>query len=95
MAKANPKFAGLTEDQVLQLCGQIASTANLMADICRDKAEEHGSQPVSTTFHALATMLCGIGALADMPSGGNCVGTFADWMVGPLFNPAQSNGGAS
>jgi len=30
--------------------------------------------------------LCGVGALADTPTGGNCVGSFADWMVGPLFN---------
>ena len=84
------RFAGLTDDQVMMLFGKIASTANLMAEICRDKAEEFGENDVATTFHALDTMLLGIGAMADMPSDGDCVGGFADWMVGPLFNRSKS-----
>lgn len=85
MADTSSKFHGLTENQVLKLCNQIASTADLLAELCRTKAEEHGEQPIALTFHALDTMLCGIGALADMPSGGSVVGSYADWMVGPLF----------
>lgn len=80
------KFSGLSDDQVLSLFEKIATTANLMAEICRDKAEEFGGHEAALTFHALDTMLCGVGALADLPTGGNCVGGFADWMVGPMFN---------
>lgn len=86
MATKKQKFSGLTDDQVLQLFAQIASTANLMCDICRTKADEHGGDDAALTFHALDAMLRGVGAMADMPSGGDCVGGFADWVVGPLFN---------
>lgn len=79
------RFAGLTDDQVLMLFEKIAITANLMAEICRDKAEEFGEHDAALTFHALDTMLSGVGAMADMPSGGGCVGGFADWMLGPNF----------
>lgn len=79
------RFAGLTDDQVLMLFGKIATTANLMAEICRGKAEEFGEHDVALTLHALDTMLSGVGAMADMPSGGDCVGGFADWMLGPCF----------
>lgn len=81
-----PKFAGLSDAQVLSLFEQIATTSNLMAEMCREKAEELGEHDAALTFHALDTMLRGVGAMADMPTGGNCVGSFADWMVGPLFN---------
>lgn len=80
------KFSGLTDAQVLMLFGQIATTAHLLASICREKAEEFGGHDSALTFHALDTMLLGVGAMADMPSGGDCVGSFADWMLGPLFN---------
>lgn len=80
------RFAGLTDAQVLGVFNQIASTVNLMASICRDKAEEVGTHDSANIFHALATMLCGVGALADIPGGGHCVGDFTDWMLGPLFN---------
>ncbi len=80
------RFDGLTDDQVLKLFGQIATTVNLVASICRDKADEFGDHDSALTFHALDTMLCGVGAMADLPSAGNCVGGFTDWMLGPLFN---------
>lgn len=85
----NPKFNGLTDDQVLSLLERVATNINLMASICRDKAEEHGSDDVAFTFHALDVMLCGIGALADLPTNGNVVGTFADWMIGPVFKKGE------
>ena len=86
MAKTNPKFSGLTDAQVIQLFERIASTIELMSSICREKAEEHGERDVALTFHALDTMLRSVGALADMPTGGNCVGSFSDWILGPYFN---------
>jgi hypothetical protein len=86
MGKPNLKFSGLTDEQVLQLFEQIASTVDLMSSICREKADEHGNNQITSTFHALDTMLRGVGAMADMPTGGNCVGDFAAWMVGPNFN---------
>ena len=79
------KFSGLSDDQVLSLFEKIATTVNLMADICREKAEEYGEHEAALTFHALDTMLNGVGALADLPTGGTCVGSFTDWMVGPSF----------
>ena len=94
MASKKTKFNGLTDDQVLMLFGQIASTVNLMADICRAEALRNGEHDVALTFHALDTMLCGVGALADHATAGDCVGDFAAWMVGPLFHPVQRVGGA-
>lgn len=88
------KFSGLTDDQVLSVFKKIATTVNLMADICREKAEEYGDHEASLTFHALDTMLNGVGALADLPTGGTCVGSFTDWMVGPLFNQKRETAGA-
>ncbi len=93
---ANPtlpasKFSGLTDEQVSMLFEQIASTVHLLASICRDKAEEFGNHESALTFHALDTMLLGVGAMADMPSGGGFVGGFADWMLGPLFNQPETD----
>ena len=81
-----PKFAGLSDAQVLSLFEQIATTLNLLASMCREKGEALGGHDAALAFFAMENMLCGVGALADMPTGGNCVGSFADWMVGPLFN---------
>lgn len=86
MTTKNQKFSGLTDDQVLCLLERIATTINLMADLCREKAEEHGGDDIALSFHALETLLCGIGALADLPTGGAVVGGFSEWMVGPVFN---------
>jgi hypothetical protein len=93
MTSKKPKFSGLTDEQVLMLFFQIASTVNLMAQICRNEAERHGANDVATTFHALDTMLLGVGAMADHATGGDCVGDLAAWLVGPLFHPAQRSGG--
>lgn len=83
------KFAGLTNEQVRMLFEKIATSMNLMADICRSKAEEYGAHDSAQTFHALDTMLCGVGAMADMATGGTVVGSFSDWMLGPCFNPKE------
>jgi hypothetical protein len=83
------RFAGLTDDQVRMVFEQIATTVNLMAEICRDKAEAMGEHESALTFHALDTMLRGVGAIADLPTDGNCVGSFSDWMLGPVFNPKE------
>jgi hypothetical protein len=95
MASKRPKFAGLSDDQVLMLLGQIATTINLMADICRAEALRQSENDVALTFHTLETMLCGVGAMADHATGGDCVGDFTAWMVGPLFHPAQRIGGST
>ena len=83
------KFSGLSIDQALDLFKQIAVTVDLMADICRDKAEELGTHTAAQTFLALDVMLLGVGALADLPTGGSIKGPFADWMVGPGFSAEQ------
>jgi hypothetical protein len=94
MASKKPKFNGLTDDQVLMLFGQIATTVNLVSELCRDQAERYGSENVAHTLYAMNTLLRGVGALADHATGGNCIGDFAEWMVGPIFNQTQRAGGA-
>ena len=94
MATKTNRFSGLTDDQVLMIFGQIATTANLMAAICRERADEYGAKEIALTLHALDTMLLGVGALADLPTGGHTVGDFSAWMLGPLFHRTQSGGGA-
>jgi hypothetical protein len=89
MSATTQKFSGLTDDQVCRVLSQIASQADMMANMCRMEADRAGEHDAAITFHALDTMLCSLGALADMPIGGNVLGGFADWMVGPLFKPAQ------
>lgn len=95
MATKTNHFAGLTDAQVLCLFERIASTSNLLAEMCREKADEFGGSDVSLTFHAMDTMLRGVGALADMPTGGTVGGDFATWMVGPMFNQVQNGRGSS
>jgi len=95
MGNKTNRFAGLSDDQVLMIFNQIATTANLMAAMCRERAAACGDKDIALTLHALDTMLLGVGVLADLPTGGNSVGDFAEWMVGPMFHPAQSVGGAA
>lgn len=95
MATKKSKFNGLTDDQVLAIFGRIAVTASLMASMCRAEADRNGEKDVALTFHALDTMLSGVGALADHAMGGEWGGDFAEWMVGPIFNKAQQDGGAA
>lgn len=82
-------FAGLSDDQVANILRQIANQADLMANICREQAELTQESGTANTFQSLNAMLCGLGALADMPIGGAVVGDFADWMLGPLFSLKQ------
>lgn len=95
MANKKTKIAGLTNEQVRMLFEKIATSCNLMADLCRSKAEEHGDNDAALTFHALDTMLCGVGAMADMATGETVVGSFSDWMLGPNFNQVKDTGGKS
>ena len=89
------KFNCLTDEQVLAILGKIAVTASLMVGICRAEAARNEEKDLALTLHALDTMLCGVGALADLPLSGDWGGDFADWMVGPVFNKALDNGCAA
>lgn len=82
---ATTRFSGLTDDQVHRVLEQIASQAGLMASMCREQADKAGESDTAITFHALDSMLCALGALADTPLVDLLGGSFADWMVGPLF----------
>lgn len=84
--RSKDQFNGLPPEQVHQILEKIATMANLMADMCREHAERAGVDDVAMSFHALDAMLCSVGALADMPTGGQVVGDFGDWMIGPLFH---------
>ncbi len=76
------RFNGLTDEQVLALFERIATACNLMSEMCIDAAHRSRDAASEMIFHALDTMLTSTGALADLPLGGDCVGTHADWMVG-------------
>ena len=84
-SKSN-KFSGYTEDQVLQLLEQIATNANTVASICRAESMNAGTSDLADTLNSLQCMAEVIGALADAPTGGQCVGSFTDWFCGPHFN---------
>jgi hypothetical protein len=92
MTSVNPKFNGLSDEQVLRLFEQIATTISLVCELCREQAEIHGTEEVAYTFHAMDTMLRGVGALADHATGGDCIGDFAAWMLGPMFHQTQAQG---
>ena len=85
------KFAGLTDQQVLDVCERIAINVNMLATYCRAEAPLHEDE-VATIFQMLDQMLCNIGALADLPTGGAVVGGMADWMVGASFHQQQRGG---
>ncbi len=91
MSTQTQNFAGLTDGQVRIVLRKIASQADLMAHMCRGQAELAGESDAAYTFHALSTMLCSLGALADMPLGSAVSGGFGDWMLGPLFSPKQGD----
>lgn len=101
MAKGNPKFAGLSDDQVKTVLEKIASQLDLAAAICRNEAQQYADHDCAYSFHALETMLCGMGALADMASGAGVVGDVPTWFCGPNFHPrteslpGQAQGGAA
>lgn len=95
MTNKRQKFNGLTDEQVFMLFERIATHANMMASICRAEALRNDENYTSMTFQALDVMLCGVGAMADHATGGECVGDFAAWMVGPLFHPVQRVGSDS
>lgn len=99
MAKANPKFGGLTDEQVVVVLEKVASTIGLACDICRSEALRHSDHEAALSFHALDHMLCGAGALADMASRAGVIGDTYDWLCGPVFHgaygPKNDQGGAS
>ena len=104
MATPNPKFNGLTDDQVCLILEKIASQLDVAASICRNEGlrlEETNDTTSLYTFYALDAMLCGMGALADMASGAGVVGDVPTWFCGPNFHPrkeavtARAQGGAA
>lgn len=51
-------------------------------------------KPTHSIKNVMDAMLCGVGALADMPTGGTVIGDFAAWMVGPMFNRDRCEDGS-
>ncbi len=101
MEQGNPKFAGLTDEQVRAVLEKIASQLDLAAAICREDAQRYADHDCVYTFHSLDAMLCGMGALADMASGAGVLGDVYTWFCGPNFHPrtdslrGQVQGGAA
>ena len=87
MTTPNPKFNGLTDDQVRLILEKIASELDLAASICRNEAQKRTDHDSVFAFHSLDTMLCSMGALADMASGEGVVGDAPTWFCGPNFHP--------
>jgi hypothetical protein len=90
MSTPNPKFNGLTDDQVLMVLNQVATTIDLMAKLCRQSCALHDGDAAGLTFYALDNMLSSTGAMTDLATGGNIGGDFAEWMMGPDFHAAQA-----
>ncbi len=86
MAKGNPVFAGLTDQQVRLILEKIASDADLAGAVCRNEALRCNDQATSHIFYVVDSMLRGIGALADMASGSGVVGDVPVWFCGPNFH---------
>ena len=85
----NGDFAGLTAAQVKTVLSTIATQANTLRQICCAHSVEHDSNEMGNVFRSLDMMLSNIGALADTPLGGECVGNLADWHCGPNFRHAK------
>lgn len=79
------EFNGLTPEQVRLTLARIASNVDLACDICRQECANHGLSEAANTFASLATLLEGVGVLADMPNTSPVVGGVAEWMLGPNF----------
>ena len=86
MKDVNPKFGGLTDDQVLQVLQSIAIQASVAAKVCRAAAAELGREDGAYTLHAVDNMICAMGALADLGTGYTVIGDFPTWMAGPNFH---------
>lgn len=95
LATVKDQFNGLTPEQVSCLLERIASSLNLASEICGNESVKHGRSETALAFEAMSLMLSSIGALADLPLGGDVAGDFASWMCGPNFNEAKVKGGAA
>ena len=84
----NGDFAGLSVEQVKLLLETIATNVNTMTQICDHQAHIQDSNELGNVFRGLSMMLSGVGALADRPLGGECVGGLGDWLIGPNFRQA-------
>ena len=63
----------------------IATQANTLAQLCSNQAMIHDDDEMGNVFRTLEMMVSTIGALADRPLGGQCVGDIAQWHCGPNF----------
>ena len=84
----NGDFAGLTTSQVKALLSAIATQCNTVSQVCSTHAMDYdGGDPagLGNIFRTLEMMTSTIGALADRPLGGGCVGDVAQWHCGPNF----------
>jgi hypothetical protein len=80
----NPKFKGLTDDQVLLLLSAISSHAYTMFHLCAKEAELAGGAEIAHTFNGLSNHATLIGALADVATDGG-IESLATWLTGPSF----------
>ena len=85
MTNSTNDFAGLTTAQVKTLLSAIATQCNTLSQICAEHALAHDADEMGNVFRSLDMMLCTVGALADRPLGGECVGGIANWHCGPNF----------
>lgn len=81
----NGDFAGLTTTQVKNVLSAIATQANTISQVCAERAMDHDDNEMGNVFRTLEMMVSSLGALADRPLGGGCVGDIADWHCGPFF----------
>jgi hypothetical protein len=92
MKLQNPRFGGKTEEQLLRILENVASTMDIARQICLEEAgrcdgngdQVGGSDPVYTLY-SLEKMLSGVGALADSASGCTVIGDLPEWMCGSSY----------
>jgi hypothetical protein len=80
------KFDGMSENQVLAILNELASTMNTAVQLCRSANVYPEEYDAGDTFCALERMLCGAGALADSASTFKMIGDLASWMYGSGFH---------
>lgn len=76
----------LTDQQHRLVCEVIATTANTLLKLAMRAMEEAGQTDAAQDWHVVQMLAERIGALADLPTDGEVLGSFGDWTIGPLFN---------
>lgn len=86
MRTKNKNFkGGFTDDQVILILTRIACLADVIGKLALQSAEGTADSDAEYAFHSIHAVSSMLGALADMPGGGDFIGSLADWSIGHTF----------